>query len=301
MHKNILITGANGMLARHLSEQLEKSHSIRFLTRRVTAKNEYLWDVKNKYIDPEALKNVHIVIHLAGASIADKRWTKKRKDLISSSRVAGSLLILNALKAQGIILDKFISASATGFYGTVNTDEVFNEESEKGTDFLSAVCVEWENAAHMFFKSRVAQSITIIRIGIILAKNEGALKKISQPIKLGIGAGIGSGKQYMPWIHIKDLSKVFEYTIKNNLNGVYNAVAPQHINNIDLTNRIGSVLNRKIFLPNIPKFVMKVLFGKMSSILIYGSRVSSKKLTDLGFTFEFNTVKEALDNLFIKK
>ena len=289
------------MLARHLSEQLEKSHSLRFLTRKVTAKNEYLWDVKNKYIDPEALKNVHIVIHLAGASIADKRWTQKRKDLISSSRVASSLLILNALKTQKIVLDQFISASATGFYGTINTEEVFNEESENGTDFLSKVCNDWENAAHKFMQSRVANSITIIRIGIILAKNEGALKKICQPIKLGIGAGIGSGKQYMPWIHIKDLSRVFEYTIKNNLNGVYNAVSTQHINNIDLTKEIGNVLNHKIFLPNIPKFVMKVLFGKMSSILIYGSRVSSKKITDLGFTFEFNTIKEALDDLFIKK
>lgn len=289
------------MLAKYLSKQLEKEHSIRFLSRKTTGKNEYLWDIENNYIDPEALKGVHIIIHLAGASIADKRWTKKRKNIIYSSRVASSNLILNTLKAQGIVLEKFISASAIGFYGTNNTAHIFDEESTQGDDFLSKVCNEWEDTAHTFYQKKVAQSIAIIRIGIILDKKEGALKKISQPIKLGIGSGIGSGEQYIPWIHIKDLSSVFEFSIHNNLSGVYNAVAPEHINNTELTKKIGTVLNRGIYLPNIPEFVMKILFGEMSSILLYGSRVSSKKLEKTGFKFEFNTITKALNNLLTKK
>ena len=244
MNKNVLITGANGLLAKHLAKQLESEYSIRFLTRKITRSNEYLWDLKNNYIDPNALKGVHIIIHLAGSPIANKRWTKKRKQIIFSSRVDSAHLILEELKKHEITIEKFISASAIGYYGTTTADYIFNEESPKGNDFLSNVCNKWEDAAHAFKSSNVANRIAIIRIGIILAKNDGALKKITRPIKYGLGSGIGTGNQYMPWIHIQDLCNVFNFVIMNkHISGTFNAVSPEHITNIELTKRIGKVLN----------------------------------------------------------
>jgi len=303
MRKNILITGANGMLAKHLSKQLEDEYSIRFLTRKITQSNEYLWDINNNFIDPNALKGVHVIIHLAGSSVAENKWTKKRKQIILSSRIDSAHLILEELKKNKVTIDLFVSASAIGYYGTTTTtDEIFTEESQRGNDFLSNVCGKWEDVTHAFKSSKVANRIAIVRIGIILAKNDGALKKITEPIKYGLGIGIGTGKQYMPWIHIQDLCSIFNFIITNeHLNGIFNAVSPEHITNIELTKRIGKVLNRPILLPNIPKFIIQNLFGEKSIILLNGSRVSSDKITRSGFNFKFGDVNYALNNLLKQK
>ena len=144
----------------------------------------------------------------------------------------------------------------------------------------------------------MAKEIAIVRIGIILDKNEGALQKIALPIKYGVGSGIGSGKQFMPWIHIKDLSNLFKFLVyKQNVTGVFNAVAPDHITNIALTKLIAKHLNRPVFLPNIPKIVMQTLFGEMSAILLYGARVSAQKIRDEGFQFEFKDTENAIKDL----
>lgn len=302
MKKKILITGANGMLSKQLTKQLESEYSIRFLTRKVTRSNEYLWDLKKSYIDPNALKGVHTIIHLAGSSIANKRWTKKRKQDILSSRVDSAHLILEELKKNQITIDSFISASAIGYYGTITTNFIFNEESPKGNDFLSNVCGKWEDAAHEFKSSNIANRVAIIRIGIILAKNDGALKKIIQPIKYGLGSGIGTGNQYMPWIHIQDLCSLFKFVIMNkHISGTFNAVSPEHITNIELTKRIGKVLNRPIILPNISKFIIQVLFGEMGLILLNGSRVSSDKIISTGFNFNYENLNNALNNILQTK
>ena len=298
MKKIILITGASGMLAKHLAKQLKAEYAVRFLTRKVTQSNEYLWDIKEKYIDPNALKDVHSIIHLAGSSIADKRWTKKRKQVIISSRVDSAYLILDELKKHKLTIESFISASAIGYYGTITTDDIFNEESPKGSDFLSDVCDQWEEAAHAFKSSNVANRIAIIRIGIILAKNDGALKKITGPIKYGLGSGIGTGKQYMPWIHIKDLCGAFKFILQNkDLSGTFNAVSPEYITNIELTKRIGKVINRPIILPNIPKFIIQGIFGEMGGILLDGSRVSSQKIIRKGFKCNYRDLNDALNDI----
>lgn len=290
------------MLAKRLAKHLEKEYSIRFLTRKVTQNNQYLWDLKKKYIDPEALKNIHFIIHLAGASIAEKRWTKKRKESILSSRVSSANLILEELKKHKICIDAFISASAVGYYGTTTTDLIYNEETKKGNDFLSDVCSKWELAAHDFKKNNVTTRVAILRIGVILDKNEGALKKITLPIKYGLGAGIGSGNQYMPWIHIQDLCNLFHFVATNNLiNGVFNAVSPTHTTNIELTKKIGKLLNKPVFMPNIPKFVFQVLYGEMSTILLNGSKVSSNKILKQGFNFYYANIDNALCDLLQNK
>ena len=302
MKKTVLITGANGMLAKDLAKQLESEFTIRFLTRKVSKDNEFLWDLKNNYIDPKALVGVHNIIHLAGTSVANKRWTEKRKQDILSSRVASAQLILDSLKKQQLTINAFISASAIGYYGTNNSDIIFNEESPKGNDFLSNVCDKWEQAAHAFQSNNVANRIAIVRIGIILAKEDSALQKITKPISFGFGSGIGTGKQYMPWIHIKDLSGIFNYILSNEkVNGIFNAVSPEDVTNMEFTKKIAKIIKRPIILPNIPKFMIQVLFGEMRTILLNGNRISSKKISDMGFKFNFKSLDDALKNLLLTK
>ena len=246
------------MLAKQMAKSLEGDYSIRFLTRKVAQPNDFLWDLENKTIDPNALKDVHTVVHLAGSSIADKRWTRKRKALILSSRVDSARLILEECKKNDITLEAFVSASAVGYYGTSNTDTIYTEENESGSDFLSTVCKEWENAAYAFELSGVAKRVAVLRIGVILSKNSGALQKIVRPIKSRIGSAIGTGMQYMPWIHINDLSRLFNFVIVNKeLSGNFNAVAPEHVTNNELTKRIAKVLHRKLILPNVPGLVIR--------------------------------------------
>jgi uncharacterized protein (TIGR01777 family) len=298
MKEVVLITGANGVLANYLAEELESNYSIRFLTRKVNESNEFLWDLTNNYIDPKAFNNVNHIIHLAGSSIADNRWTEKIKQMIYSSRVDSSQLILEVLKKNNQTIDTFISASAIGYYGMNTTDTILNEESPNGTDFLSDVCNKWEGVAHSFSSENVANRMSIVRIGIIFTPNEGALKKIIQPINLGIGSGIGSGNQWMPWIHISDLCGIFKFLLAHKeISGTFNAVSSEHTTNIELTRKIAKVLKRKIILPNIPKFVMKLIFGEMSVILLKGSRVSSDKIIKKGFNFKYENLNMALRNI----
>ena len=298
MKEVVLITGANGVLAKHLAESLESNYTIRFLTRKVKKNNEFLWDLSNNYLDPNAFKNVNHIIHLAGSPITNNRWTEKRKEMIYSSRVDSAQLILAELKKNQQTIETFISASAIGYYGTTTTDKILNEESSNGNDFLSDVCKNWEGVAHSFSSENVAKRIAIVRIGIIFSNNEGALKKIIQPINWGIGSGIGSGKQWMPWIHISDLSGIFKFLLTHKeISGTFNAVSPEHTTNIELTRKIAKLIQRKIILPNIPKFVMKWIFGEMSVILLEGSRVSSDKIVKSGFNFEYENLNIALKSI----
>ena len=301
MTQTVLITGANGMLAKQLEKALEKEYTLRFLTRNKTRGNEFEWDINAKYIDPKAFIGVNSIIHLAGASIASNRWTKERKQLILSSRVDSAGLILKELQNRKITIDTFISASAIGYYGSTTTDDVFDEQSPKGTDFLSDVCFEWESAAKAFKTSGVANRIGILRIGMILDQKDGALSKLIQPIKYGFGAGLGSGKQQMPWIHIQDLVQLIKFILDDaKIDGTFNAVSPHSITNIALTKKIAQRLKKPLFLPNIPKFILQILFGEMATILLEGSKISSQKIIDTGFEFEFEQIDDALDNLLKK-
>ena len=297
MKQVVLITGANGMVASYLAKQLEGNYSVRFLTRKVSQDNQYLWDLNTKYIDVEALKGVNHIIHLAGTPTSGKRWSRKRKQAILHSRVDSAQLILDTLKKHSLTVDSFISASAIGYYGTVTTQNIFTEESSKGNDFLSDVCGKWEDVAHLFKSNGVANRVSVVRMGIVLDKNYGAFKRIVQPIKLRIGASLGKGNQYMPWIHIHDLGGVYKFIIDNNISGTFNGVAPEHVTYTQLTKSVGRFLNRRIILPNIPEFLIKFLFGKMSVILLKGSRVSSDKIVQEGYCFNYQTLDQALNNL----
>ncbi|UFH32776.1 TIGR01777 family oxidoreductase [Chryseobacterium sp. C-71] len=301
MKEVVLITGAGGSVAKVLAKKLENEYTVRFLTRTKKHENDFEWNIKNGTIDEKAFENISHVIHLAGANISEKRWTDERKKEIISSRVDSAQLILKTLQKKNIQLKSFISASAVGIYGAITSEKIFKEEDEKGNDFLSEVVILWEKAADEFLEKGVAERVVKVRIAIVLSEKEGALKKMAAPVKLGIGSPIGTGRQYIPWIHIDDLSSVFEYAVKNeNIKGAYNASAPQHTDNENLTKEIAEVLDKPLFMPNIPGFVMKLMFGELSVALLEGSRTSSEKLQNSGFQFKFPNLKNALEDLFRK-
>lgn len=301
MKEIVLITGAGGSVAQVLAKKLENEYLVRFLTRTKKKENEFEWNIKDGTVDEKAFENVSHIIHLAGANISDQRWTAERKKEIISSRIDSAQLILKTLQKKNIQLKSFISASAIGIYGAVTSEKIFKEEDQKGNDFLSEVVILWEKAADEFSEKGVAERVVKIRISIVLSEKEGALKKMAVPVKLGVGSPLGTGKQYLPWIHIDDLSSVFEFALKNeDMIGAYNASAPQHTDNENFTKEIAEVLEKPMFMPNIPGFVMKLIFGELSAALLEGSRTSSEKLQNAGFHFKFPNLKDALTDLLKK-
>ena len=301
MNTVVLITGANGMLARSLAKSLGSKYTVRFLTREVTRHNEFKWDIGLKYIDPEALKGVNHIIHLAGSSVAEKRWTLNRKREIYSSRVDSATLILDELQKNNQTIDSFISASAIGYYGSKTTNDILTEDSENGGDYLGEVCKDWESVAHSFKSNHVAHKTSILRLGIVLENNAGVLKKMTPPVMWGLGAGIGTGKQWVPWIHIHDLCEMMEFLLESDVEGTYNAVAPEHVTNQSFTRELATVLKRKIILPNIPPLFFKLIFGEMAVVLLTGSRVSSDKIMNRGYHFKYANLHAALGNILAPK
>ena len=301
MNTVVLITGANGMLARSLAKSLGSKYTVRFLTREVTRHNEFKWDIGLKYIDPEALKGVNHIIHLAGSSVAEKRWTLNRKREIYSSRVDSATLILDELQKNNQTIDSFISASAIGYYGSKTTNDILTEESENGEDYLGKVCKDWESVAHTFKEKKVAHNTSILRLGIVLKNNSGALKKMTPSVRWGLGACIGTGKQWIPWIHIHDLCEMMEFLLVSDVEGTYNAVAPEHVTNQSFTQELATVLRRKILLPNIPPLFFKLVFGEMAVVLLTGSRVSSDKIMSRGYHFKYANLHAALGNILAPK
>jgi uncharacterized protein (TIGR01777 family) len=294
----ILITGGSGMIAQYLSCLLEKNgYEVRFFSRTKKSDKHFVWNIKTGFIDVKALENVDHIIHLAGANISTKRWTKARKKNIIESRTKSTQLLFDTVKKHQIKIKTFIATSAVGYYGTSNNDVLYNEESPAGTDFLANVCTLWENVSKNFSLVNSKRLLTL-RLGVVLSKNGGALEKMKKPIKLGLGTVLGSGKQYMPWIHIDDLCQFILYSLRNKgINGTYNLVAPEHINNSDFTSILAKRLGKKVWLPNLPALILRLLLGDMASILLNGNRVSSEKLLSIGFKFKYPTVTKALANL----
>lgn len=294
----ILITGAGGLIARELAKRLEKDYTVRFLTRKKRRSDEFEWNIREKTIDESAFDGVSHIIHLAGANISEKRWTDERKKELISSRVDSADLILKTLQKKNIKLKSFISASGINYYGTKTTDQIFTENDGPGNDFLSEVVVLWERAADQFKQQNLAERVVKIRTAVVLSEKDGALKKMLPPIKMGIGSALGSGKQYMPWIHIDDICSIYELALTNPyMDGAYNAVSPQHTSNENLTKKIAEVIKKPLFMPNVPGFVLKLIFGELADALLEGSRASSEKIQKGGFRFEFPDLKNALENL----
>ena len=291
----ILVTGGTGFIGKHLCKLLQNNGFQVLILSRTKSKNPsiYYWDIKNDYIEKQAIENAQYVIHLAGANIADKRWRKNRKQELIDSRVKSTNLLFSYIKSYNPNLKGFISASAIGYYGTVTSNIIYNEGDKPGSGFLASVCKLWEQSTLQFTSINIRS--VIFRTGVVYSKNGGAFQKIIQPIKLGIGAVLGNGNQYMPWIHVDDLCLMYLKAIEDlTIIGTFNAVCPEHITNEQVTKTIANALNKPLWLPNISSIFLQLLFGEASIILLNGSRVSSKKIQETGFQFSYKKLK----NLF---
>jgi len=288
----ILITGGTGLVGTRLTQMLvDRNHDVVILSRNPKNKNEFKWDFSKNYVNTEAFKNVDYIIHLAGAGIADERWNAERKKIIIDSRVKTANLIFNAIKENSISIKGFISASGIGYYGAVTTTTIFKETDTVGNDFLGDVCKKWEDAAHQFSTESIP--VTILRTGIVLAKKGGALDKMKTPII----SPLGSGKQYLAWIHIDDLCQMYIQSIEADLTGIYNAVAPEQHTSITFSKTLAESIKKPYLGIGVPGFMLKLLFGELAVILLEGSRISTKKIEKNGFSFRFKTLKKALYNL----
>lgn len=298
--KRILIAGGSGQIGKYLSNKLlEKGYAVSVLSRKKLFLNKihtYLWNVEKKEIDEEAIKTSDYIINLSGANIGEKRWSSKRKKDILNSRIESNKLLFEKVKELNKNLDAFITASAVGYYGIKTSGKIFIETDHPADDFLGTVCYKWEKESDSF-ESLGIRTVKI-RTGVVLNDGPGALSKMMLPIKMYIGSPLGSGKQYVPWIHIEDLCNLYIKVLEDSrMNGAYNAVAEEHITNKELTIALAKKINRPIFLPNVPSFVLRLVLGEMAEIALEGSRVSSEKLIQSGFKFTFRDIESALNNL----
>lgn len=257
------------------------------------------WDIEKGFIEEAAIQNNDYIIHLAGAGVAEQTWTEKRKQEILNSRTQSTELLAKYLKNTFHSIQHFISASAIGIYGLDTGDTLLTEDSPIGNDFLAEVTKAWENSIDLI--ADLGIRTVKLRIGIVLSSEGGALAKIAQPIHWGLGAALGSGKQYMSWIHIDDLCRMIMYLLENEqFNGIYNAVAKHPATNAEFTTKVAKVLKKPLLLPNVPNFALKLMLGEMANIVIGGNKVSAKKIEATGFQFQFDDLTTALQDLLPK-
>ncbi len=297
----ILVTGATGLVGQELvGLLLQNGHTVHYLStskaKLVTSAHYkgYYWNPKSGEIDIAAFYNVETIVHLAGATVA-QRWTTDYKEEIIQSRVLSTQLLYKTLQQISHNVKQIVAASAVGIYPNSLTSIYHETDLDIDVSFLGNVVKRWENEVSQFEK--LGLLVTKIRIGIVLAKNGGALQEMAKPIRLGIGAAFGNGKQYQSWIHIHDLAAIFYFVLENKLSGVYNGVSPYPVSNEDLIMAIAKTFEKPLFLPNVPQFVMKLVLGEMHEILFSSQHVSCRKLLDENFQFKFASLDKALSDL----
>jgi len=300
----VLISGGTGLVGKALAKHLiSAGHEVRILSRNPKSNTEikaYFWDVEENKIDEEAFDGVEHIVHLAGCGIADKRWTSNRKKEIIDSRVNSMALITSVIKKKNIHLKSFVGASAIGIYGAVTSEKIYTETDQGNEDFLSKSCELWEKSYDEI--QLFSNNLSIVRIGVVLSHEGGALAKLLPLFKLGLGSAIGSGKQYMPWIHIDDLISIFSTLLFNSdFKGIYNAVSPEPVNNLTFSKALAQSLKKPFFLPPVPSIVLKLLFGEMANVLLKGSRISPQKLINSGFRYKYPNISSALNSIVTSK
>jgi len=249
---------------------------------------------KNGVIEKDCIKDVHAIVHLAGASIAEP-WSNSYKKTIIKSRTDTAALLHKTLSENSHQVENFISASAIGVYPSSLEKLYFEEDNVVADNFVGEVVKKWEAAADKFESAGL--DVAKIRVGLVLAQNGGMLEKIKKPISLNMGAALGSGKQWQSWIHVDDLAGIFLFAIQNHLTGVYNAVAPNPVTNKELTKDLANKMGKSVWLPNVPPFALKALLGEMSQIVLSSQLVSSKKIESAGYNFSYNNLSRALGDL----
>ena len=298
----ICITGGSGLVGKALTAYLSaKGHAIIILGRSAKSNSNNSvtykqWDPASGTIDSDAIAKSDYIFHLAGAGVAEKRWTAKRKEEIRKSRVDGSALLVKSLTEIPNKVQAVISASAIGWYGP-DQSKAFIETDPPYNDFLGNTCVDWENSIEPV--SALGKRLVKLRTGIVLSNDGGAFVEFKKTLKFGLASILGTGKQIVSWIHILDLVRLYEYAMENHqLNGVFNAVAPTPVSNKDLTVAIAKKMRGAAYITvPVPSFVLKVVLGEMSIEVLKSATVSAAKIQQTGFQFSFPTIEAAVNEL----
>jgi uncharacterized protein len=294
----VLITGGAGLIGRNIAQKLiSEGHSVRILSRKkqnIEGLEVYRWNYETGYLENGALDGVEVLVHLAGEGIATKKWTQHRKQVLIESRVKSLAMLAHHVKGNS--LKALIGGSAIGFYGGHTSDLELSEDSPAGNDFLATCTLAWEKAEEDFAK-KFGLRLVKIRIGMVLSLEGGALPRLVAPIRYHLGAALGTGKQWISWIHIYDLTALFyKAIISDTMAGVFNAVSLEPVTNKTFTNLASKLLKRFSFLPNIPAFVLKILLGEMAILLLGSTKVKNKN--KLPIVLKFPNLKEALEDIF---
>jgi uncharacterized protein len=293
----ILIAGGTGLIGTQLTGMARAAgHEVRILTRRPSAQGHFQWDPAAGTIDDAALDGVQVVINLAGAGIADKRWTEARKRELIESRIQSADTLRAALERTKKRPDVYVAASAIGIYGDSGetlVDETYQTDSQ---DFMVVCCRRWEEATQQVTALGI-RTVTL-RIGVVLAAAGGALQEFVRPLRLGVGGYFGDGQAWFSWIHYYDMCKMLLWAAQTpHLSGVYNAVAPHPVRNKPVVQAIGRAMGRwALYLPA-PAWVMRLALGEMSAVVLNSNRVSAQRVLDAGFEFEYPDLDDALKNI----
>ncbi|MBK8194593.1 MAG: TIGR01777 family protein [Lewinellaceae bacterium] len=294
----ILLAGGTGLIGRRLSEMLRaEGHTVRILTRKPQNKAQFSWNPATGSMDASALQGVDYVINLAGAGIADKRWTAHRKKEIIESREQSAHTLRVAFLQSGIKPKAYLSSSAIGYYG--NSGEQWMTETSAPVDssFLVECCRRWEAAADEV--AALGIRTVKLRIGVVLAKEGGALAEFVKPLRFGVGGYFADGQAWYSWVHLDDVCRMFIWAIENQqVSGVFNAVAPNPVRNRDLVKAIAHAMHQPALIVPGPAFAMKFLLGEMAAVILNSNKVSAEKIQQAGFRFQHPEIQEALKQIF---
>lgn len=297
MSKNILIAGGSGLLGQVLTDQLlSAGYAVGWLSRKPLQSDRikgFRWDPQHQEIDPAAIQWADAIVHLAGEPIAGGRWTRRRKELIINSRTQTSALLQNALSQYPNKVQTVVAASAVGYYG--NTKGPAKETDEPGTGFLSESVCAWEKATDGF--QHKSYRFVRFRIGIVLSKKGGAYPELIQAHKLRVLAIPGNGNAHYAWIHIDDMTGILQYALEKNISGTYNAVAPEPASISTIMKTIAKVKGGWYFIPPVPAFALRIVFGEMADAVLIDQNISAEKLLSAGYAFEFADIKNAITSI----
>lgn len=301
--KGALITGGSGLVGGHLTRILQANgYQVAHLSTRANYKapegvNYFLWDPDKEYIDPDAFNGIAVIFHLAGATVS-KRWTPSYKQEILNSRTRSTQTLSKALRDYNHQVEAVISASAVGIYPS-NKTLTYREDDEKAHDFLGSVSQHWEKAVEKLGVETGLRT-AMLRIGIVLSRQGGVLQQMEPIFRLGLGAPLGCGKQWMSWIHADDLARQFLHVYEHSLSGVYNAGGPQPVINKDFSKQLARAMRRPFLFPwrGVPGTLLKIALGEMATLALMSQKVSDEKIVETGFSYQYPTLGSALEQLY---
>ena len=300
--KNILLCGGSGFIGQKLAEHLSaKGHNVFFFTHQKKLSNNskykyYYWNPKTAYLNPDILKSAQVIINLSGSKFLNKRWSRKIKMEAFESRIITTRFLYSKIKEMNHSPEIFINASAIGFYDNNNQIDLMTEESPNGNDFLSYLTWNWEKEAINI--AELGIRTVIFRMGLVMSNDNGILPLLIRQFNLYLGSVWGKGTQNINWIHIKDLCSMFSLAIENkDWDGIYNAVSPMPISNHDLAHVLKKILNKPVISFKIPEAIIEFLFGEMSTLILNGAKVCSKKALSHGFKFKYLNIEHCIKSL----